>query len=135
MFAIKNAIFVHDNPVNPGNAEYLVDAALAEKYRINPKVDLRKIRKDKFPEVPGIEYIFVGHSHVLPATVEINGINVVYAGSVGIPRLDNVERNACYTAVMIQNDKVIQVKPRQLKYDYTKTRKKMIERGLPDKFE
>jgi predicted phosphodiesterase len=132
MFALKNAIFVHDNPVKPGNAEYLVDEALAKKYVIHNQVDLRNIRKDKFP---GVEYIFVGHSHVLPATVEINGIKVVYAGSVGIPRLDNVERHACYTAIMIQNDRVIQVKPRQLQYDYTKTKKKMIERGLPDKFE
>lgn len=131
---LKNAIFVHDDPVNPGSMSYLVDEERAQKNRIENKVDLRMISKEKL-KFPELEYIFVGHSHLMPDTVEINGIKVVYVGSVGIPRRDNIEKKACYTAVQVQDDKVMRVKPMIIPYEYTKTKKKMIERGLPDKFD
>jgi len=135
-FNLKNAKFVHDDPVNPGSMLYLVDDERAKKYHIekSSRVDLREINKEKL-KFPGLEYIFVGHSHLMPDTVEINGIKIVYAGSAGIPRLDNVEKKACYTAVRVHDGMVVQVRPMIIPYDYTKTRKKMIDRGLPDKFD
>lgn len=133
-FELKNAKFVHDDPVNPGSMLYLVDAERAKKNHIENKVDLREINKEKLKS-PELEYIFVGHSHVMPDTVEINGIKVVYAGSVGIPRRDNVEKKACYTAVRVHDGIVAQVRPMIIPYEYTKTKKKMIERGLPNKFD
>ncbi|MEM4263920.1 MAG: metallophosphoesterase family protein [Candidatus Woesearchaeota archaeon] len=131
---LKNAIFVHDDPVNPGSMAYLIDDEKAEKIRIRNRINLKLVTREnlKFPE---LEYIFVGHSHLMPDTTEINGIKTVYVGSVGIPRRDNIEKKACYTAVMVRDEKVMQTKPVIISYEYTKTKKKMIERGLPDKFD
>jgi hypothetical protein len=155
--SIGNALFVHDDPIDPGSARYLVnersvideetDKRLKEKTeaqgreykRSKPvvkrknRVDLAQITKERFPDT---DYIFAGHSHLLPGMFENNGVNIVYVGGVGIPRVDNrKQKYACYTIVTF-NDKnrVISVTPKRLVYFWQKTRRKMQENNLPDKF-
>ncbi|MBD3361953.1 hypothetical protein GF358_04140 [Candidatus Woesearchaeota archaeon] len=104
---LVNAIFVHDDPLQPGSQKYLVDDETAKKLHIEPsnRVILSRINKKNFP---GIEYIFVGHSHIPARIVDINGINIVYCGGTD-PR-GNPKKNS-YVLAQIKQAKVSKVVP------------------------
>lgn len=131
-FRLKNARFVHDNPLNPGNADYLIGEKKLREIPSKNAVLLSKINKKKFP---GVEYIFVGHSHAMPGIEEINGIKVVYCGGA-IPRQDNPERKTGYVMIAVDDQRVsILYPPRILEYDWKTTQRKTKEKGLRDFFE
>lgn len=129
-YSLENAMFVHDNPLNPGDGKYLVGDKKGQELKIDDRVNLRKINKTAFP---GVDYLFVGHSHARPVIEEINGIRVVYCGGA-IPRLDNPDKLAGYIAVGVEDGKVQQVAPVEIKYDWKKTQAKLREKGLHDFF-
>jgi len=133
-YRLKNAILVHDNPVKPGDAKYLVDSKKAKELLIKRKnrAELSEIKKNK-KKFSKIDYIIAGHSHAMPGITEINGIKLVYCGA-GIPRLDNPERKTGYVMLLIENDKIKDVGPEIIGYDWRTTQRKIHKKGLHDPF-
>ncbi len=128
---LKNAIFVHDDPVNPGSAEYLVDDETAKKIPITSgRVSLKKINKRRFKN---IDFFFLGHTHAKAATKEHNTMTMVYCGS-GIPRLDNPERETGYVMCVVDKQIVANAFPIPVEYPWQTTQRKNKEIGLHDHF-
>ncbi len=140
-YEMENALFVHDDPLNPGSSQYAVDHATAEKHNIvDNTVFIEKITPEKlgFQE---LQYVFLGHSHVLPRVFQANGINFVYVGSVGFTRElpENSKKYkeeisyACYTVAQVINGRISDIRERVLPYSCGQTRKKMQDRTLDHK--
>lgn len=130
IYTLNNAIFVHDNPIRSGDGRYLIGEKKEKEIKPEPRANLAKINKTAFPN---IDYIFVGHSHARPGIEDVNDIKVVYCGGA-IPRLDNPEKKTGYVIIGVENNKVREVVPIELSYDWKKTQAKMRGKGLYDFF-
>jgi len=106
---IENAVFVHDDPIQAGSQKYLIDDDTALKLSLEApdRVILARINKRN---LPGIDYVFVGHSHAKAKIIDINGINVVCCGGAE-PRGDNPENTVGYVLAKIKENKIIQAVP------------------------
>jgi predicted phosphodiesterase len=141
-YRLENALFVHDDPVNPGSGHYTLDHETAESLGIiENRIAIEKITSKKL-KFPGLEYVFLGHSHVLPKEVEANGINFIYVGSVGFtrekpvieePKKEEDISYASYITIALEGNRVLDWKPRIIPYSSKETRKKMIAYELDDK--
>jgi hypothetical protein len=118
-FEFDNAIFVHDNPLNPGDGKYLVDRKTAGKLKIDigDRAKIIELTKERFP---GKEYVFVAHNHAQSRILKLNDPRlvpyIVNIGSVAEPRPKERKGEICYTlAELADNRRIIKVLPRILR--------------------
>ncbi len=124
-------LLVHDNPFEPGDSRYVVAKKTQEgssKYSVE---DIFSAWDSKWPDT---KVIFFGHSHIPGVYAGDNGRLIVNPGSVGIPRSDKLEATYALWNPEIEGKDSVEI-VRLERAGWRMTRKKMIECGLPDKFE
>ena len=131
---VDNALLVHDNPFDPGDARYVLRDADARKFSVRRgfhSVD-RVFEEYDWKET---DAIFLGHSHVpgVYTNPKRPGKVLVNPGSVGIPR--GGRSTASYAVWDPGAGGKRAVKLIRLPLDRLEvTRNKMEKAGLPDKF-
>ncbi|MBN1644836.1 metallophosphoesterase [Candidatus Woesearchaeota archaeon] len=150
-YELGNSLVVHDDPLNPGSGLYTIDDETAKRIGIHGnRASFEKINHERFPKK---RYVFVGHTHCLPGIFDRGVLQIVYIGSVGFPRErpikskykhisfncenpENLGKDvsiAYYTAVVLDENRVIETKGRGVAYDNRPTRKKTRSAGLDEK--
>jgi predicted phosphodiesterase len=131
---VDGALLVHDNPMQPGDARYLLDASSRE--RLKPSSPVHTIEKafTQF-EWNDLQFIFFGHSHIpgVYTSEKHPGKVIANPGSVGIPRGAKLE--ATYLIWDTQAKGKAAVKHARIPlHGWRETGEKMERCGLPNKF-
>jgi hypothetical protein len=135
--SLDGAFFVHDNPLNPGDCQYVLGDKINKEHKISSHALSIEQVFQKF-DWSKARWVFHGHTHFAGVYTHPHDRNKIIAnpGSVGIPRWVRDDKGL-ETSYAVWNTEAVGWASVRIEYlaltNWQKTGERMEKAGLPNK--